>query len=184
MIVWRAGSSRLPDVDGAGADGVRGPRPSTSASARISSDGSISSAARQAEARPSTASDDTRAAIVALTTSLADRFEAMERRIEDLGARPPSPPTSGTGDLSTLEDLVRKETELLTQRVAALAVGVEATRVLLEQQQQDAENRIGRKAGEVTRRLAADFGIKTGRGPGGRGRRDPRELGPPSGDRS
>jgi hypothetical protein len=117
---------------------------------------------------------DTRAAIVALTSSLADRFEAVERRIDDL-SRPSS----------TLEDLVRKETELLTQRVAALAVGVEATRALLEQQQMDAENRIGRKAGEVTRRLAADFGIRTGRSaPGGRGRRDPRELGPPSGDRS
>jgi hypothetical protein len=120
------------------------------------------------------ASDETRAAILALTSSLADRFESVERRIEDL-SRPSS----------TLEDLVRKETELLTQRVAALAVGVEATRVLLEQQHQDSENRIGRKAGEVTRRLAADFGIRTGRsGPGGRGRRDPRELGPPSGDRS
>jgi hypothetical protein len=140
-----------------------------------------------------TASDpETRAAIVALTTSLADRFEALERRLDDLGRRPAATTasTASTGaaaaaDLGPLEDLVRRETELLTQRVAALAVGVEATRALLEQQQNDAENRIGRKAGEVTRRLAADFGIRTGRsGPGSRGRRDPRELGPPTGDRS
>jgi hypothetical protein len=110
---------------------------------------------------------ETRAAILALTSSLADRFEALERRL---------------GQTSPIEDLVRRETELLTQRVAALAVGVEATRALVEQQQTDAENRIGRKAGEVTRRLAADFGIRTGRPApgGGRGRRDPRELGPPS----
>jgi outer membrane murein-binding lipoprotein Lpp len=70
---------------------------------------------------------------------------------------------------------VRREAELLTQRVAALAVGVEAARVMLEQHVEETENSIGRRAGEMTRRLAADFGIRK---PRTSPRRDPRELGP------
>jgi hypothetical protein len=71
---------------------------------------------------------------------------------------------------------VRREAELLTQRVASLAVGVEAARALLEQHVADTEQSVGRKATEFTRRVAADFGIRTKGRTGGR--RDPRELGP------
>lgn len=72
---------------------------------------------------------------------------------------------------------VRREAELLTQRVASLAVGVEAARALLEQHVADTEQSVGRKATEFTRKVAADFGIRT-RGRNTGGRRDPRELGP------
>ncbi|MEA3077285.1 MAG: hypothetical protein QOF60_2193 [Actinomycetota bacterium] len=73
-------------------------------------------------------------------------------------------------------EAVRREAELLTQRVAALAVGVEAARSLLQQHVEETENSLGRKAGSVTRRLAADLGIGGRRGRGGG--RDRRQLGP------
>ena len=119
---------------------------------------------------------------------LDDRLDALGERLAELAARPapaapPSPPAEVdvAAVVAQINDAVRREAELLTQRVAALAVGVEAARVLLEQHLQETEATLGRKAGEVTRRLAADFGIRPRRtGPGGR-RGDPRELG--SGDR-
>ena len=105
---------------------------------------------------------------------LASALDALSARVGE--ERPSEPPVDIGAIVEQINGAVRREAELLTQRVAALAVGVEASRVLLEQQAQETENSIGRKAGEVTRRLAADFGIKTRRnGPGGR--RDPRELG-------
>jgi uncharacterized phage infection (PIP) family protein YhgE len=133
---------------------------------------------------------DELASRAASQADVADAVASLERRVEELLARP-------AGDAGVLDALsvlhariddlatpstdaitgaVRREAELLTQRVAALAVGVEAARAMLEQHVQEGEHSIGRKAGEVTRRLAADFGIRTRRnGPGGR--RDPRELG-------
>jgi hypothetical protein len=76
-----------------------------------------------------------------------------------------------------ITDAVRAEAELLTQRVAALAVGVEAARALLEQHVADTEQSVGRRASEFTRKVAADFGLAPrGRQRGRRG--DPRELGP------
>jgi hypothetical protein len=103
--------------------------------------------------------------------------------IEGLVREPPPPPSMRSEPavdqdaiVERITGAVRREAELLTQRVAALAVGVEAARVLLEQQLQETENTIGRKAGDHARRLAADFGIRTKRSAPG-GRRDPRELG-------
>lgn len=69
---------------------------------------------------------------------------------------------------------VQQQFELLTQRVAALHVGVEATRAMLDQHVQDTANSLGRKAGEVGRRLAADFGLRTKRSDPSR----TREIGP------
>jgi uncharacterized protein with PIN domain len=117
------------------------------------------------------------------TSALVDAISALRAQVEQLAARPQPEPVevaSTAPDTSALVEqitaAVRRESELLTQRVAALAVGVEAARVLLEQQAQVSENTIGRKAGDHARRLAADFGIRTKRSaPGGRG--GPRELG-------
>ena len=108
---------------------------------------------------------------------MRDEVAALTQRLASASpASSPAPSTDLDEVLDRLDHAVRREAELLTQRVAALAVGVEASRVLLEQHLQDTENSLGRKAGEVTRRLAADFGIRSRRsGPGGR--RDPRELG-------
>jgi hypothetical protein len=119
------------------------------------------------------------AAIAAVGSSL----ETVQQRLAQLAASTPAITSAGAAaslDVGSLVEqitgAIRREAELLTQRGAARAVGGEASRVLLEQHLQDAEQSIGRKAGEVTRRLAADFGIRTRRsGPGGR--RDPRELG-------
>lgn len=138
--------------------------------------------------RSTPASPDPTEALAHINASLS----ALTERVADLGddvaslratAATAGEPGAAGLDVSEvverIDGAVRREAELLTQRVAALAVGVEATRVLLDQHLHETESSIGRKAGEVTRRLAADFGIRTRRtAPGGR--RDPRELG--SGD--
>ena len=75
-----------------------------------------------------------------------------------------------------ISESVRRESELLTQRVASLSVAVESLRTLVE-------NSPGRKASEVGRRLAADLGIRpktpaaSGSGSGKKGK-SPKSLGP------
>lgn len=112
----------------------------------------------------------------------------LRRSIESLAeaqAQAPAPVTvsevpSSSHLADQVKEAVRREAELLTQRVAALAVGVEATRALLEQHVEETENSLGRKATEVTRRLALDLGLRGRRGQQGGGRRDPRQIGPGS----
>ncbi|MBW3555706.1 MAG: hypothetical protein KY454_02090 [Actinobacteria bacterium] len=117
--------------------------------------------------------------------SRSDDLATLQESIDSLGrALTPAPAAVPTGPSPTdlaeqVKEAVRREAELLTQRVAALAVGVEASRALLEQHVEETENSLGRKATEVTRRLASDLGLRARRGgqPGG-GRRDPRQIGP------
>lgn len=128
-------------------------------------------------------------------TEVGSRIDGLELRVGELGSLPATTATLAerVGDLLALlaqptdtdVDVVapittalRAESELLTQRVAALAVGVEAARSLLEQHVDDTERSVGRKTTEIGRRIAADFGIRTaGRRGSGRRGRDPRELG-------
>ena len=95
-------------------------------------------------------------------------------RLDALAKQSEAPPAAGPLNHEPVLDALRKEAELLTQRVAALAVGVEATRAMLEQHVADTEDSLGRKATEVGRRLAADLGIGRKKS---RWRRE-RELGP------
>jgi hypothetical protein len=109
-----------------------------------------------------------------------DNVAAVHEKLGPLGQldgleRLAAAPFDASQLVDSITGSVRREAELLTQRVAALAVGVEAARVMLEQHVEEMENSIGRKAGEMTRRLAADFGIRK---PRTSPRRDPRELGP------
>ena len=69
-------------------------------------------------------------------------------------------------------DVIRREAELLTQRVASLAVGVEATRGMSEQIASAYEQSLTRRAGIVGRRLAKDLGLSGRRGSTGRGDRE------------
>lgn len=113
-------------------------------------------------------------------------LEPLRRSIDSLveaqGQAPVETPAapSATELADQVKQAVRREAELLTQRVAALAVGVEASRALLEQHVEETENSLGRKATEVTRRLASDLGLRARRGQPGGGRRDPRQIGPGS----
>jgi hypothetical protein len=98
--------------------------------------------------------------------------------LAEVAVRPDAPPQrefDGDALVERITGALRREAELLTQRVAALAVGVEAARSMIEQHVEEAENSLGRKAGEVTRRLAADFGIRKSKPT--RSRRERRELG-------
>lgn len=116
------------------------------------------------------------------TADLAPLRRSIETLVE-AQAQPPETAPEGPSSsqlADQVKEAVRREAELLTQRVAALAVGVEATRVLLEQHVEETENSLGRKATEVTRRLASDLGLRGGRGRPGGGRRDPRQIGPGS----
>ncbi len=116
------------------------------------------------------------------TADLAPLRRSIESLVE-AQAQPPAPVTEGPTSsqlADQVKEAVRREAELLTQRVAALAVGVEATRALLEQHVEETENSLGRKATEVTRRLALDLGLRGRRNQQGGGRRDPRQIGPGS----
>lgn len=129
-----------------------------------------------------------------MTRRLLERLEEvttgdlapLRRSIEGLVAAQDQVPVetpvapSATELADQVKEAVRREAELLTQRVAALAAGVEASRALLEQHVEETENSLGRKATEVTRRLATDLGLRSRRGQAGGSRRDPRQLGPGS----
>lgn len=118
---------------------------------------------------------------------LADAADDITTRLTALEERPPPPPPPPPPpapqpvDDQRVVDTVRREAEMLTQRVAALAVGVEAARALLQQHVEETENSLGKKASVVTRKLAADFGLGNRRGRGGG--RDRRQLGTGDGDR-
>jgi uncharacterized protein YicC (UPF0701 family) len=114
-----------------------------------------------------------------LRSASASQLEALSTRlagIADAVAAIEAPTAPAAYDDERVVEAVRKEAELLTQRVAALAVGVEAARALLQQHVEETENSLGKKAGSVTRRLAADLGFGGRRGRGGG--RDRRQLGP------
>ncbi|HUP86676.1 MAG TPA: hypothetical protein VM143_13510 [Acidimicrobiales bacterium] len=110
-----------------------------------------------------------------------DAFNARLARLEEAFVQAVDESGSGTKEVVdevravVVQALEAAPIGVVTQRVAELAIGVEATRVLLEQLVRITESTIGRKAGEQARRLAADFGIRTKRAP--EDRRDPRELG-------
>jgi len=116
------------------------------------------------------------------TVDLEPLRRSIESLVEAQGQAPvETPPETSAAELADeVKEALRREAELLTQRVAALAVGVEASRALLEQHVEETENSLGRKATEVTRRLASDLGLRARRGQPGGGRRDPRQLGPGS----
>ena len=105
---------------------------------------------------------------------LHEANERVARRLESLDASVRSIEVDAGAVTEPVLHGVQQQFELLTQRVAALHVGVEATRALLDQHVQDTANSLGRKAGEVGRRLAADFGLRTKRTDQNR----TREIGP------
>ena len=123
--------------------------------------------------------------IESVAKATADSIDALKTDIAAVKARvdmPPPPPSAPAPkddgeSAARVVEAVRREAELLTQRVAALAVGVEATRALLDQHVDDTAESLGRKASDFGRRLAADFGIK---GRKGSRSNDRRELGPGS----
>lgn len=89
-------------------------------------------------------------------------------------AEPPAAPDipSAEDTATKVRDLLHREFEMLTQRVAALSVSLDATRTLLDQHVEDTAQSLGRRATEVGRKLAADLGFR----PRKDERRDPREL--------
>ena len=102
--------------------------------------------------------------------------EIAEKVVASLPA-PPEPPAapevpSAEDTASKVRDLLHREFELLTQRVAALSASIEGTRTLLDRHVEDTAQSLGRRATEVGRKLAADLGFR----PKKDERRDPREL--------
>ena len=102
--------------------------------------------------------------------------EIAERVVASLPA-PAEPPA--VPDIPSVEDMAAKvrdvlhrEFELLTQRVAAMQSSLEATRTLLDQHVEDTAQSLGRRATEVGRKLAADLGFR----PRKEERREPRGL--------
>lgn len=118
---------------------------------------------------------DALAAEVARSMPTADEVAAHVVK-----ALPPFPelpaavaPPSAEELAAKVRDVLHREFELLTQRVASLSVSLEATRTLLDQHVEDTAQSLGRRATEAGRKLAADLGFR----PRKDDRRDPRELG-------
>jgi hypothetical protein len=133
------------------------------------------------------ASRDVRDAVQAATgrvAEMADAVDALAAAVESLGARveretavaiegiggkivdrlatiadQQSRDATSTND--TLVDALRRESELLTQRIAALTQATEAMGATLDEHVQRTENTFSRRAGDVGRRLAEDFGLRS-----------------------
>lgn len=82
------------------------------------------------------------------TSEVARALAEVREALEKLAA------VEGVGEV------VRRESELLTQRVAALSVAVESLRALLSAHIDETANSLSRKATEVGRKLATDLGIR------------------------
>lgn len=104
---------------------------------------------------------------------VAERVVAALPEPQEIPLPPPPPDVPSVEAVaSKVRDVLHSEFELLTQRVAALSVSIDATRTLLDQHVEDTAQSLGRRATEVGRKLAADLGFR----PRKDDRRDPREL--------
>ncbi|HVE47779.1 MAG TPA: hypothetical protein VNA57_13655 [Acidimicrobiales bacterium] len=63
------------------------------------------------------------------------------------------------GSVAGLAGVVREESELLSRRLAAISVSVDAVGRLLSAHSQETSHSLGRKASEAGRRLASDLGL-------------------------
>lgn len=103
-------------------------------------------------------------------THAADMGRSVERRIDEATARLIADVQAlvATGQdparldmvADRISESVRRESELLTQRVAALSLAVDSLRTGIDDLVEETSNSIGRKATEVGRKLAADLGIR------------------------
>lgn len=122
---------------------------------------------------------ETKAAIDGVASTAASSRAAAEAA-RDSGAEVLQAVASLQGLLSStadgLGDRVRTESEQLTQRVAALAAGVERLRQAVDALAEESAQSLGKRASEVGRRLAADWGFRSKRSPDDDDRG--RELGP------
>lgn len=116
-----------------------------------------------------------RADLESLRASASAQAEAVARVLAELHDR-----TAGDGAPpagAEVSDVVRREAELLTQRVAALSVMLESIRAMMAAHAEETANSLGRKATEVGRRLAGDLGIRPKKTPAKRPAKN-REIGP------
>jgi hypothetical protein len=108
--------------------------------------------------------------------SLRDLLQAVRADVQTLAATGQDP-AQLDAVTTRISESVQRESELLTQRVAALSVAVDALRTTLDSHVEETAHSIGRKASEVGRRLAADLGIRGTPKKPDKGAKD-RSLGP------
>lgn len=100
-----------------------------------------------------------------LDRRLAGLDDALAR-LSDLVGRHGEVPTAGDvaggqgAEVAALADLVRRQSELVDQRTAALQAAVDAVRALLQAHADETANSLGRRAGDAGRRLANDLGLR------------------------
>lgn len=125
--------------------------------------------------------DGTAAVLWAMFTSFTEALGGLEQRLDAMEAAVRAGPTDlarrldeveagagrGPADeaLGQLTEAVRRQSELLDQRTAALAAAVEGLRALAQAHADETSHSLGRRAGDAGRRLARDLGL--------RGRADP-----------
>lgn len=103
--------------------------------------------------------------LTAIEASVRDTRAELAGRLDDLGAavqdRPAAAPATGV-PTEALVDLVNQRAEGLERRFGELEGALESLRAVIQAHADETSHSLGRRAGDMGRRLASDLGL-TGR---------------------
>lgn len=118
------------------------------------------------------AADGTAAVLYAIFTSFTESLGELEHRLAAIEAavqRPaPEADEASPVDVQGLIEVVDRRADALEQHLAGLEEALASLRSLLQLHADDSAHSLGRRAGEVGRRLASDLGFRPRRGEPGR----------------
>ncbi|MGH9178528.1 MAG: hypothetical protein ACRD0N_08240 [Acidimicrobiales bacterium] len=109
--------------------------------------------------------EGTAAVLYAIFTSFTESLGGLERRLDAIesAVRQPRGEPAGDGDeappAQPLVDLVNQRADGLEQRLRALEATLEDLRSLVQAHAEESAHSLGRRAGDVGRRLASDLGL-------------------------
>lgn len=118
------------------------------------------------------AADGAAAVLYAIFTSFTESLGELEHRLAAIEAavqRPvPEAAEASQAEVRALSELVDRRADALERRLAGVEEALASLRALLQLHADDTAHSLGRRAGEVGRRLASDLGIRPRRGETGR----------------
>lgn len=99
------------------------------------------------------------AAVRAGPEDVVTRLDAIEAGMRQASAGAGGTATDTGEAMAGLSALIDRQSELLDQRTADLAMAVDAVKVLIEAHIDDTAHSLGRRAGDAGRRLVSDLGL-------------------------
>lgn len=125
-----------------------------------------------APSAPSEGGEGTAAVLYAIFTSFTESLGGLERRLDAIEAalrEVRASPHGGAGEdevdgagaarLQAVVDLVNERADEAHQRLGLLEAALQDLRSLLQAHADDTANSLGRRAGDMGRRLASDLGL-------------------------